>query len=317
MADGLHEVYFGGGNQSLVHVPLARPSSASYAIEDLTESDDGAARFIVAAATAATVDSYNQTLSAAAGPREADPRLVTFTTGTAPTVGVWYALEHADGRSERVLCVGGTTTTLRCSVPLAGSFPIGSTIRGIQTSGTFPLAAAADEDRFENDEPCRVTWSYTMRGLTWNISELVRLQRSRAEARHLAEVAGALQLGWPELVMQACPTPDALDQIVRYAARRIDARLRGKSIEPAEFFSGTQGFDVLLQRSLLHLADLGHYPKTRQAEAFREDCRKEFALLWDGLTVGQSGKGTIDLDRGTDTAGPGSSRMSRNPFVSA
>lgn len=315
MADGLHEVYYGGGDQSLVHIPLARASSATYAIEDLTESDDSAARFLVAAATAATVDSYNQTLSAAAGPGEADPRLVTITAGVAPTVGRRYVLESADGRSELVTCVGGTTTTVRLLAPLSGRFASGSTIRGVQVSGTFPSAAAADEDRFESDEPCRITWTYMMRGLVWVVDELVRLTRSRAEARHIADVCAALQEGWAELVMQASPTSSTLEQIVRYSARRLDGRLRSKRIEPAEFFSGAQGFDVLLQRSVLHMADLGFFPKSRNPDAFREEQRKEFALLWDGLTTGTTGQGTTDVDRVTDTAAAGPSRVRRNPFV--
>lgn len=315
MADGLHEVYYGGGDQSLVHVPLARASSATYAIEDLTESDDGPLRFIVAAATPATVDAYSQTLSATAGRGEADPRLVTITAGTAPTIGRRYLLEAADGRGELVTCVGGTTTTVRLAAPLSGSFPSGSTIRGVEVSGTFPSAAAADEDRFESDEPCRITWTYTMRGLVWRVAEYVRLQRSRGEARHIADVVKALQLGWEELVIGAGAHERAIENVVSYAARRIDARLRGKGIEPAEFYAGAQGFDVLLQRAVLHLADLGHHPKTRNPDAFREEQRKEFALLWDGLTVGAVGKGSTETDRSTDTAAAGPRRTIRNPFV--
>jgi hypothetical protein len=317
MADGLHEVYFGGGAQTLTHVPLARPSAATYAIEDLTESDDGPNRFIVAAATPATVDPYSVTLSAAAGPGEADPRLLTFTAGTAPTVGNAYALEHTDGRSELVRCIGGTTTTMRLAAPLMSAFPSLSTVRGIQIPATFPLAAAADADRFENDEPCRITWSYTMRGLVWRISELIRLQRTRAEARHVAAVALELQRGWSELCIQQASTSHAVEDVVRYAARRLDSRLRSKNIEPAEFFSGEQGFDLLLQRSIVHLADLGAYPKSRQADLFRSEQLAEFLKLWDGITVGTSGKGTTDLDRSTDTAHSGSPSKRRNPFVAA
>jgi hypothetical protein len=316
MADGLHEVYFGGGDQPLVHLPLARASAATYLVEDLTESNDNPARELVAS-TAATVDSYANAITVAAGPGAADPRLLTFAAGTAPTLGRRYLLEHVDGRGELVRCVGGTTTTMRLAVPLQGSFPIGATIRGIEVSGTFPSAAAADEDRFESDEPCRVTWTYTMRGLVWNVSELIRLQRSRAEARYLGDVVIALQEGWPELVALVPSTAHAVENMVRFAARRLDSRLRGKQIEPAEFYTGAQGFDLLLQRTVLHFADSGFAPKSRTPDLFREEQRKEFAIMWDGLTVGAAGQGTTDVDRGTDTAHSGPSKKKRNPFVAA
>lgn len=317
MADGLHEIYYGGVDQPLVHVPLARASSATYAVEDLTESDDGATRFLVNAGTAATVDTYSNTLTVAAGPGAADPRLLTFSAGTAPTTGRRYLVEHADGRAELVLCVGGSTTTMRISAPLQGSYPIGATVRGVEVSGTFPTAAAADEDRFESDEPCRVTWTYTMRGLQWRVSELIRLQRVRGEARYVGDVVIALQEGWPELVTLGVPTSGGIESMVRYAARRLDTRLRGKGIEPAEFFAGAQGFDLLLQRTVMHFADSGFAPKSRAADLFREEQRKEFSIMWDGLTVGSTGKGTTDLDRSTDTAHAGPSKKTRNPFVTA
>jgi hypothetical protein len=316
MADGLHEVYFGGGDQPLVHLPLARASAATYLVEDLTESDDGPARELVAS-TAATVDSYANAITVAAGPGAADPRLLTFAAGVAPTVGRRYLLEHADGRGEIVRCVGGSTTTMRLLAPLQGTYPSGATVRGVEVSGTFPSAAAADENRFESDEPCRVTWTYTMRGLQWRVSELIRLQRSRAEARYLGDVVIALQEGWAELVMLAPPTGQSVENMVRYAARRLDSRLRGKNIEPAEFFSGEQGFDLLLQRTVLHFADSGFAPKSRTPDLFREEQRKEFAIMWDGLTVGSSGKGTTDVDRATDTAHAGPSKKSRSGFVTA
>lgn len=316
MADGLHEVYFGGGAQDLVHVPPGRVTSATYAIEDFTESDDAAARFIAPAGSVATVDTYNAALSAAAGPGTSDPRLVTIAGGVAPTVGRAYVLELADTSSEPVRCRGASTTTLRASIPISGSYPATtSSLRGVELRASFPADAAADEDRFDNDEPCFITWIYTLRGLTYRVREQIRLERHRSAFRNLGEVELALREGFEELVLQLGPQP--LDNVVRYAARRLESRMRGKSIATAEFFAGVQAFDLLLQRSIVHLADLGCYPKGRNADLFRSEQLEEFRKLWDGLTVGSPGHATTDVDRSTDTASSGPSRTLRNPFVSA
>lgn len=317
MANGLHEVYYAGGDQDLVHVPPARVASATYSIQDLTESDDSPTRFLVPAATAATVDPFTATTDLAAGPGALDSRLVQFGVVAAPTVGRPLAIEHVDGRSEIFECIGSTTTTARRRNPFQGSYPVGSALRGVRMVATFPSSAAANADRFESDEPCLVTWTYTLRGAVTIVEETIRLERSRVGARNLGEVVLALQEGFPELLQQLAADGRTPEDVVRYASRRLDARLRSKSINTADLFAGVQGFELLLQRSVLHLADLGCFPKTRSPEVFRTEQRDEFLKLYDSLTVGTAGHGTTERDRVTSTAEPGPARKSRNPFVRA
>lgn len=313
MARGVHEVAFGGGAVDLVHVPPARVASATVHVEDLTEDDESADRFIVASG-AATLDTYDVAITAAAGAGQANPRLMTH-AGAAATVGRPYFIETADGRSELLECDGASATTVLAKGPLTGAYPSGSHVRGAQLSVQFPALAAADEDLFDGDPPLRVVWTYTISGQLWRIAELVRLVRNRSPLRYLGEVETALRTSWPELVKSISPHPNTLRSLVAYAAARLDARLRGQGLDPESLLSGTLGFELLLQRCVLHLAESGFAPSSRDTQLFVDEQAREFARLWQTTVVGHSAQGAADVNRDTDTAPRGSSRRNRNPFV--
>jgi hypothetical protein len=313
MARGVHEIAYGGGTQALVHVPPSRVSSATVFVEDLTKADDASDRFIVASG-AATVDSYNITTTAAAGAAQADPRLMTH-AGSAATVGTTYAIEAADGRTELFVADAASATTIRAKTALSGAYASGSTVRGTQLSVDFPSASAADEDLFEDNPAIRVTWVYTCQGTTYRVAEIVRLVRNKSSQRNLGEVETALRQRWPELVKSIAPYGSALREHVRGQADRLDARLRGKGLDPEQLLAGVAGFELLLQRCVLHFAESGHHPATRDPQMFVDEQSREFARLWEHITVGHSSVGAADVDRISDTAPAGSSKKARSPFV--
>ncbi len=313
MARGVHEVIFGGGAQDLVHVPPTRVASATVVIEDLTQPDDGQDRFILAAGAAA-VDSYDATITAAAGAGQADPRLMTHAGSTA-TAGRTYVIEASDGRHELFEAEAVSATTIRASGPLSGAYASGSHVRGVQLSCVFPALAAADEDLFDGDPPIRVLWGYTISGQLWRVSELVRLGRNRPSQRSLGEVETALRSSWPELVKMLSPHGNRLRDLVAASSRRLDARLRSRGIDPEALLAGAAGFELLLQRCLLTIAEQGFHPATRDAQLFVDEQAREFARLWESTTVGTSAHGAADVDRDSDTAAPGTSRKTRSPFV--
>lgn len=313
MARGIHEVVFEGGAHALVHVPPARVSSATCFVEDLTEADDGADRFIVSSG-AATVDTYNVTLTADSGSAEADPRLMTH-AGSSATAGTTYAIEAADGRTELFVADAVSATTIRARAPLSGDYPTGSTVRGVQLSVDFPAPAAADEDLFDANPPIRVTWIYTALGQAHRVAELVRLVRNKSSQRSLGSVETALREGWPELVKMLSPHGNALRDLVKRVADRLDAHMRGRGLDAEALLAGPLGFEVLLQRAVLHMAEAGYHPAERDAQLFVEDQRQEFARLWQSLTIGHSEIGAADIERLSDTAAPGNSKKSRNPFT--
>jgi hypothetical protein len=125
----MQTVIFNAASQSLVHVPPARVSTATYAIEDLTRADDASDRTI--ASGSATVASWTVTTSAAAGPDQSNASRMSTAT-TAGTIGDAATIEDPDGRSE-VFTVARISSNayLESEAPLAGSYASGSTVYGI------------------------------------------------------------------------------------------------------------------------------------------------------------------------------------------
>lgn len=313
MSLGMHEVLFEGGARVLSHVPPSRVASATAQIEDLTEPDDGADRFILASG-AATVDSYSTTSTAAAGAGQLDPRVVTHAGATA-AAGVPYEITAPDGRHELFVAEATTATTLRSAVPLSGAYPSGSTVRGVQLTCTFPAPAAADADLFDANPPIRVRWSYTAAdGTTWRVDELVRLVRGTSSARHLGAVELDLRQTKAEIVRLLGPQASALRNLVASVARRLTADLRGKGIEPDLYFAGDEGFELLKQACVLEIAEDGIAPANVEATGYAALQAQKFARMWMQATRGTDSTVAANLHRNDDTAAPGSSRAVRSPW---
>ncbi|MBK6920560.1 MAG: hypothetical protein IPH07_24380 [Deltaproteobacteria bacterium] len=313
MAAGFHEVLFEGGAQDLIHVPPSRVASASVQVEDLTEPDDGADRFIVANG-AATVDSYSTTSTAAAGAGQPDPRLVTHAGATA-TAGRAYEITASDGRRELFAAETVTATTLRSATPLSGAYASGATVRGVQLSVAFPSLAAADADIFEADHPLRVRWQYTAPdGATWRVDELVRLVRGSATARHLAAVELDLRASKCELVRLLGPQASALRNLVASVSRRLTADLRGKGIDPNRYFAGDEGYELLKQACVLEMAEDGLAPANMDAAGFAALQSQKFGRMWQQATRGSDSAVAATTTRVDDTAAAGSSKVVRSPW---
>lgn len=313
MAAGVHEVLFEGGARVLTHVPPSRVASATVAIEDLTASTDDTDRFVLSA-SAADVDSYSATTTAAAGAGQSDPRLVTH-DGTAGTAGTVYEITAPDGQHELFTTEAVTGSTLRSAVPLTGRFASGSTVRGVQLSCTFPAPAAADADLFEADVPLRVRWSYTATdGTVWRVDELVRLVRGTSSARHLAAIELELRRTKPELVRLLGTQPSMLRDLVASVSRRLTADLRSKGIEPDRYFSGDEGFELLKQACVLEIAEDGIAPANVDASTYAAMQSQKFARMWMAATRGTDSTVAAELTRADDTAPAGSSRARRSPW---
>lgn len=313
MAFGLHEVLFGGGARDLTHVPPSRVASATVQVEDLTEADDSADRFIVSSG-AATIDAYSTTTTAAAGAGQPDPRVLTHAGATA-TAGRVYEVTAPDGRHELFTAEAATATTLRSAVPLSGAYPTGSTVRGVQLSCTFPAPAAADEDLFDANPPIRVRWAYTAAdGSAWRVDELVRLTRGTPAARGLAAVELNLRTTKPELVRGLGPQGSALRNLVASVASRLTSELRSKGIEPDRFFSGDEGFELLKQACVLEMAEDGIAPANMDAAGYAALQAQKFSRMWMNATRGTDSAVAATTSRNDDTAAPGSSKAVRSPW---
>jgi hypothetical protein len=160
-----HRVYFGKGNQAVVTVPHrdgrpVRVASATYAIFDARFGDSAADHVVVAADTVTTVDPTSTTLTGKAGRNAEDRRAITVTSTAEISVGRSYILASTTGVVELVkVAAVVSATVLLASAELRGDFASGSTLKGVEVSGTFP-SVEADDDTNLDGLPFIVVWSF-------------------------------------------------------------------------------------------------------------------------------------------------------------
>lgn len=150
----IHRLTYSAGAQTIRTVPMdqygraVRVASATYAIVDTRYDADDSAHEVVTGA--ASVDSVNTTLAAAAGKSSADPRAVTVTSAVGITAGRRYLLTTG-GRNDLVRVVGVDGTTVRLSAPVASPFPSGALFQGVEISCSVPADSLADEEYLDRD----------------------------------------------------------------------------------------------------------------------------------------------------------------------
>ncbi len=311
MPPGLHEVTYLGGDQDIEHYPPVRVSSATAIIEDLYEDEDDADRVLQASASA-TVDNTSANIDIDIGPETADPYRVNACGGNL-VVGRTYVIEATGGESEVFKCASAGPSGIRSESPIMGSYSADDArIRGLRLSFTFPTAAAADEDLFDDDRPMRIKWTYTIDGRTVVVGEQIRMVRTNFEMQYLTEVEQEFKNGWYELVKQLPPNPGELRRLVRWSMNRINAQLRGADITPERFLAGPHVAEVLNARLEMCVAEKGYAPKSVDPDTFMNNKRQDFYVTWRRLVLGNPGKDTADLTRDDDVAHANQSRRQGN-----
>lgn len=160
-------IRYGQGAQPVRVVPIdrrGRPSevgSVTYTIVDLREAETAARREVVASTTA-TAPTVSTTLSAAAGPSQANQHRLTLVDATDVRVGGTYLLRSST--TEQAVTVAALqSTTVDTVTPIRSEFGSGSSWLGLEHVGTFPSDVAADETRLETGGgPFQVVWTYTI-----------------------------------------------------------------------------------------------------------------------------------------------------------
>lgn len=150
----MERVVYGLGNQSVRVVPQSRDgrpvrvTGATYALVDLQRSIGDTAREVVAPGTAATVDTYDQALTATAGANANDARKVSVTPTTGLAVGRSYWLRNASGDGEVVVIDSIVADSfVRTRTPLLKTYPATtSRLQGLEVSVTFPAVEANNEE---------------------------------------------------------------------------------------------------------------------------------------------------------------------------
>jgi hypothetical protein len=222
----------------------AKPSAATAKIVDLafSESADDADRIILAT-SAATVDTFSTTSTAAAGTRAANPRLVPITAGV-PVVGRHYAITD-DGQTEAFEVDRVDSLNIYARNELRGTYATGAAVTGLRVTATFPSARANDEDELDRRTIYGVDWVFTGTTGPAYVRTLARIERrSRAPRASLAD----LFLIDPRF---AAASHDAtrLESHLQQADREITARLMWRRTEISNTDDGEVGKQAVAWRA--------------------------------------------------------------------
>lgn len=281
--------------QVLRHTPLTRQTAATWVLEDMRLSAGASGRTLDSGPV--NVDSATEvTVSTIAGPTAANPRLIDVASTVGFVVGTRYEIVNADNGEREQFELSGidTNDALYAKHPLVGTYPIGSTVQGVElVTAAIINAVVQDESRMQNDEPMRIVWSYGLTG-TEHHQELVRLVRHDYGDVDLSRARQDIFDVFPDAATRfAYEGIDTIDPHLRLVYRQLRAKLLDRKIHAEEWLTGDQGHFALVWRTLWHFAQLGNAPSAGNSVDPREwttYCKDQFEMYWGALTSGEGGR---------------------------
>lgn len=286
--------------QTLRHVPDTYQASVAWALQDMLLTVGTAARTLDSGT--ATVDAAAEVITAAAGPGQANPRLLTVASTAGFSIGTVYQIVSPSGEAEPFECSGiSTNASILARLPFMASYPSGSTIRGLQcTTAAIAAAVLQDEQRVQGDEPMRVVWTYAD---GTHRQDQVRLVRENGSDLSVHAIAADIRDVFPDVdTREQYHGREVLFPHIRTVVRqfRADALERGEHLEA--WLTGEQGHWAVVWRTLLHLAMLGNVPANVDPREFKEYCKSEYMKRWSGLTSGEGGREVMKIEQVSSTA---------------
>lgn len=289
-----HRVLYGVTGQTLVHTPAGYVSSATYTIENLRFAADASEREI--ASGSATVASWSLTSSATAGPTVANARRFTTASTTGASIGDPAVLTAPDGSSELVeVAAISSGSYVEMVSPIAGTYPSGSTLRGIKISASFPNAYAADEDELEREPFLRITWIYSLAGRTWRVPEMIDWSRHSTGDIDLGAAILELRTLYPDLPARL-PDGARLENAAATLVRRVQDDLRARKLDPTTVLFGDRARALLVARMAWWASTLGYSPGVCDLRAFQASAQADYQHELATLTVGLGILGTKAVD---------------------
>lgn len=318
-------IIYGVSGQTLRHVPPARVSSATYAIEDLTKADDDAAR--VFASGSATVPPWTVTTSATAGATQANAARMSTASTTGATVGAPAAIIAADGSSEIFeISKVSANNYVEAEAELAGVYPSGSTIRGIELTASVPdglvvtgsAAAGFDdaEDILEQQRPLRIVWTYTVGSTTIRAQERIELVRhSTASTIDVGAAILRVRDLYPDLA-ERLPSRASLDTLAAELAKDVEDDLRQRKVPPERVMLGHAGVRLLVLAIAAHAGELGYAPGgTATDGAWAAEAVTRYRARLEALTVGEPGLQVTEIELVGDVQTEAHSTIYRGPTL--
>lgn len=276
-------VILGEGVQTIRLVPtdsareggLLVPASATYEIFHIGGDDDKAS-------APATVDSASETTTAAVGINAASKRLVEVADTSAFRAGGIYQLSNTTGdaiavRVRRIV----SATQLLLEANVRGSFPIGSTIAGVECSGITTLAINDNEDNV--GDTFIVEWNVTDGDGDSHVF------REVLEVVSALNGALAIAVDVEQLDGTAANLNNRRDKVERALAQAHDdfwRKAQAKGIVRDGFLPGANGKAWVTYRAaeLLRL-EMGQERDQLMAESHRDEYRQIMNDLTSGTDV--------------------------------
>ena len=286
--------------QTLTHVPSTRQSSIAWRLEDLRYDVDNTTSRLLDSGTAA-VDTATEATTAAAGPGQANPRLITMASTAGFAVGTIYEISGTGGVEFFEVAAVTTNTSITATLPLIGTYATSSTVQGrTHTTAAILAAVVQDEDLVTSDVPMRIVWVYAD---GTRHQEQVRLVRDNASDLFVAQIVADCRETFPDLdTRSAYHGRDVITPWARSMIRQYRADALEKRIKIEEWLGGEQGHWAVVWRTLYHLARLGNVPANVDPREWAEYCKGEYTRRWDGLVVGLAGSEVLKQESISGTA---------------
>lgn len=311
----LTRVLYNQGAQTIYFAPRdehGRPSvatSPTYSIIDL-RSPDGASDRTVQASASATVGSETETLTAAAGPSQADPTLITVTDASDFTEGREYLI-HEEGQRESfvALRVDSTNNKIYSATDLRNSYTTAATVQAFELQGTFPGAEANDEDEVEDGGgPYQVNWVYTVNGVKYLTPEIVYI--TRYSVAPLITEADVLTADPTMARRSAGIVP--IHFAIKAATEDFVGAVEAGGRDPAYFRTSNAGKLAVRLKTLEYLHRwMGREQDHANADRFEDRYQAHMA----NLLAGRPPVGTVEVNPAHDDAPSGSSMDYGQPLI--
>lgn len=313
MTTAPHRLRYQGGNQAVHHVPRDRYGRAAiveaptYAIYAGWRSEDDAEREVQASGLA-TVDAALSDLAGDAGPSESDPKRIPVEDESDFVAGRNYLL--AEGTLVQIVtCESTDTGFVRTRQEIRHPFTTAATLAGVEISGTFPSAAAADEDDLRSGGgPYLVVWSYEIADVDYFPFEEAWVTRYTTQPIITTDY---LELHWPEVssMMSSRWNPEDL---IAAATDELLADIEAAGRDP----HGLQHQRVLQLCAVELCVEKAHrQAKSENALEIANEYRTRYDRRLRDLLTGRAPARTAEVAQSTNTASQGGSKAYGVPIL--
>jgi hypothetical protein len=308
-----HRIRYQGGDKILHHVPRDRygraavVSGATYSIVRLWKSEDDAERDVQASA-AATTDTATATLDGSAGPAQSNPKLIPVDDESDFVIGRHYLLSEGE-ISQLVVCAGVDVGQVLCTQEIRNAYTTEATLSGIEIPGTFPTAAAADEDDLESGGgPYGVIWSYTIADVDYYPLEEAWVVRY--DTQPLITTAD-LERRWPEAASMVSGRW-GLEDAIATATDDFLADVEASGRDPHGLRHSAVTRVCVADKAL---EKLHRWARTDRSDEYADVLRQDYDRRLRDLLTGQPPVRTAEVRQPTNTATQGGSKTYGTPIL--